>query len=171
MPNLADYILPLAVLGILGLGALKKVPVFDAFVTGATKALKLIASIFPYLAGIFICIVLLNQSPLGDGLDSMLSPVLTALGVPSPLTRLFVIRPLSGAGSLAVLEDIYARYGVDSYVGRCASVLVGGSETVFYVLAVYFAGAKGKKLRYALPVALAVTFFSSVLACWVCRVM
>ena len=171
MVNYADYILPVVVLLVVGLGLLRKVPVFDAFVAGASKALGLVAGIFPYLAAIFICIVLVKSSPLGDGIDRVLSPVLTALGVPSELTRLFIIRPLSGAGSLAVLTDVYATYGVDSYVGRCASVLVGGSETVFYVLAVYFASCKGKKLRYAVPVALAVTFLSSIMACWICRVI
>ena len=171
MPNWADYILPAVVLLIVGVGVARKVPVFDAFVTGASKALKLVASIFPYLAAIFICIVLLRSSPMGEGLTALLSPPLTALGVPKELIQLFIIRPLSGAGSLAVLTDVYATYGVDSYVGRCASVLVGGSETVFYVLAVYFAGVKGRKLRYALPVALAVTLFSSLVACWLCKVM
>lgn len=171
MVNWADYILPVAVLAILGVGAAKRVPIFDAFVVGAGKALKLIVGIFPYLAAIFILIVLIKSSPMGEGLNALLSPLLTALGVPGELTQLFIIRPLSGAGSLAVLTDVYATYGVDSYIGRCASVLVGGSETVFYVLAVYFAGSRGKKLRYALPVALAVTLFSSLAACWLCRVI
>ena len=44
--------------------------------------------------------------------------------------------------------------GVDSYPARCAAVIAGATETIFYISAVYFSACKVRKLRYAIPVAI-----------------
>ena len=41
-----------------------------------------------------------------------------------------------------------------SPVGRTAAVMLGSTETTFYVIAVYFGAAGIKKTRYAVPAAL-----------------
>lgn len=66
---------------------------------------------------------------------------------------------------MAVLDNIYLTYGTESYIGLCASVIYGSSETVFYVSSIYFSGCKVKNLRYALPVALLSTFVGCVVGC------
>ena len=101
----------------------------------------------------------------------MLAPPFKLLGIPSEVVQLVLLRPFSGSGSLAILTDVYNTYGVDSYVGRCASVIMGSSETVFYVASVYFAGTKVKKTGWAIPIALACNLLGSVIACLLCRIM
>ncbi len=167
----ADYILPALLILLMAIGLVKKVPLFDAFTRGAQEALRLVASVFPYLAAIFVCIVLFRTSGMGEMLAKVLTPVCNAVGVPPELTELIVVRPLSGSGSLAVLEDVYATYGADSHIGRCASVIVGSSETVFYISAVYFGTVRNKKLRYGLPLALICTIVGAIISCQICRFM
>ena len=99
------------------------------------------------------------------------NPFFRLIGIPKELTELIIIRPLSGSGSLALLEELYQTYGVDSYVSRCASVIIGSSETVFYIAAVYFSTTKVKKLRSAIPIALIATFIGTIFACLFCRLM
>jgi spore maturation protein B len=169
--NVADYILPSAVILITLVGLLSHVPLFDSFVKGATKALRLVASVFPYLAAVFLCVHLFAESGLQAKVCEVLSPLLTAVGIPVELTPLLIVKPLSGSGSLAVLEQIIADYGADSTIARTAAVLTGCSETVFYVAAVYLGTVKNKRLRYGLPVALACTLFGAVVSCWICRVI
>ena len=70
------------------------------------------------------------------------------------LGDLFLLRPLSGSASLAVLKTILADYGPDSPIGLTASVMMGSSETVFYTCAVYLGAAGVKKSRHAIPCAL-----------------
>ncbi|MGN1040736.1 MAG: hypothetical protein ACI4QL_04840, partial [Candidatus Fimimonas sp.] len=70
-----------------------------------------------------------------------------------------------------ILNDVYATYGVDSYVGRCVSVIMGSRETVFYVASVYFSGTKVKRTGMAIPIALFCNLVGSVLACLLCKVM
>ena len=67
---------------------------------------------------------------------------------------LAILRPVSGSGSIALLEDVLINYGPDSLAGKTASILVASSETTFYVFAVYFASVKVKKTRHALASAL-----------------
>ncbi|MBR5388246.1 MAG: spore maturation protein, partial [Clostridia bacterium] len=77
----------------------------------------------------------------------------------------------SGSGALATLSDIYAEYGADGYIARCASVIYGSSETVFYIAAVYFAGSKTKNLFKPIAISLLASFLSCVFACFICRIM
>jgi spore maturation protein B len=65
-----------------------------------------------------------------------------------------ILRPFSGSGATAVYEGILTDVGADSFAGRVASVMLGSSETTFYVIAVYFAATKVKKTRHTLPSAL-----------------
>ena len=74
-------------------------------------------------------------------------------------------------GSIAMLENIYNTYGVDSFIARCASVIVSASETVFYIATMYFSTTKVKKLRYAIPVALLSTYAGVLISCLMCRLL
>ena len=67
-----------------------------------------------------------------------------------------------------MLSDLLAAYGADSYVGRCACVAFGSSETVFYISAVYFAGSRRIRAR-PVVIALAANFAGVVLGCFLCR--
>lgn len=110
---------------------------------------------------------MLRASGALDGLTHLLAPLLTALGVPPETAPLLVIRPLSGSGALAAGSDLMRQYGTDSYIGRCAAVMLGCTETTFYTVAVYFGAAGIRKTRYTVPAALtadAAAFLSAALA-------
>ncbi len=149
----------------------RKVKVYDSFTEGVKGALPLILSVFPYVAAVTMLAKLLQSSGLGNSLSSWLSPVFSFMGVPEEVAPLVLIKPLSGSGSIAVLTELLDGYGVDSYIGRCACVIYGSSETIFYVGAVYFAGLKRKKLNVAVAIAL-FSFLASVLfGCFLCNFM
>lgn len=163
------YVLPAFICLNFLLGAIRRVPVFDAFIDGAKGAIRLAVDIFPYLAAVLIAVSLFQASGLSSALAKAAAPLFRILGIPSELTELIVVRPMSGSGSLALLSDLYARYGADSYPARAASVIVGSSETVFYVAALYASGSKIKKYKGALGISLAATFAGTVLSCLLCR--
>lgn len=144
---------------------------YNIFVKGAKGAIDLVVSIFPYIVAIMISVALMRTSGLTDLLTKLVSPIFNFLGIPSEVSELVLLRPFTGSGSFALLNDIYAQYGPDSYVARCASVIMGSSETVFYVATVYFSQTKVKKLLYAIPCALVASLVAAVLSCLLCRVM
>ena len=149
-------------------GAMRRVPVFDAFIEGARGAVRLAAEIFPYLAAVLIAVTLFKESGLSLWLARRMAPLFRLIGIPSELTELIVVRPMSGSGSLGLLSEIYSTYGADSYPARAASVIVGSSETVFYVAALY-GGDRIKRYRGALAISLVATFAGTVISCLLCR--
>ena len=165
------YIIPLLFLFIFIYAHFKKVKIYDSFTEGAKSAVPLAVSIFPYLAGMFVMTELFEASGLSEAISNFLAPAFGFLGIPKELTRLVLIKPFSGSGALAVLSDIFTEYGVDSYLSRCACVIYGSSETVFYIAAVYFAGAKTKNLLKPIIISLVASFASCVFACFICRIM
>ena len=89
-----------------------------------------------------------------DALIALLDPVLTRLGIPAACSPLLLLRPLSGSGALAIGGTIFETYGPDSLIGRTAAVMLGSTETTFYVLAVYFGAAGIRRSGRTLPAAL-----------------
>lgn len=149
----------------------KRVKVYDCFLGGAKDSLSLVKSVFPYIAAIFVCIELFKASGAGAWLAGVLAKPMSYLGIPAEITQLMLLVPMSGGGAIALLEDIVATYGVDSYIARCAACVSGASETVFYISAVYLSACKAKKLRYAIPVSLFCSLLGTVVACLLCRFM
>ena len=60
------------------------------------------------------------------------------------------VRSLSGSAVLGLFSEIASNFGPDSYTTKLAAIMVGSSETTFYVLAVYFGSVGIKKFRHAL---------------------
>ncbi|MBE5750278.1 MAG: spore maturation protein [Clostridiales bacterium] len=168
---MSKYIIPALFVLIFAYSFVKKVKPYDAFTEGAKSAIPFAMSVFPYLASIFVLTELFEASGLSDAVSRLVSPLFNLLGIPKELTKLVLIKPFSGNGALAILSEIYTQYGVDSYLSRCASVIYGSSETVFYVAAVYFAGAKTKNLTLPIIISLIASFASCVFACFICLVM
>ena len=166
-----NYVVPVILILTLAYGLFKRVNVYDSFVLGAKQSFNLSLSIFPYLAATFIMVNALRASGLDEYVTKLLAPPFALLGVPSEVVELMLLRPFSGSGSLAILSDVYKQYGVDSYVARCASVIMGSSETVFYVASVYFAGTKVKHTGAAIPIALFCNLIGGVVACLLCKII
>ncbi len=164
----AALIFPVLFVAIILVASFRRVRVYDSFAAGAGSALPLLKSLFPYIAAVLVLAELFEKSGLSAALSAALSPLFSAVGIPAEIAPLVLIKPFSGSGSLALLSDVCARCGADSYIARCACVLYASGETVFYVSAVYFAGGRGKS---ALPVLLALlaNFCAAVLGCLFCR--
>lgn len=163
------YIVPIIFLSVLLLSVIFKKDAYAAFVKGAGSALELMTGVLPYLLTIMIACEIFRTSGISAVVSGFLSPAFELVGIPGQLTELVLMRPLSGAGSLSVLEHVYATYGVDTYIGRCASVIYGSSETVFYVSSIYFSKSNVKNLRFAIPIALVASLLGNIIGCALCR--
>ncbi|MBQ3596600.1 MAG: spore maturation protein [Clostridia bacterium] len=168
---MSKYFIPVLFLVIFLFAVFKKVKPYDAFTQGAKSAIPFATKVFPYLVSIFVLTELFEVSGISDAVTRLVSPVFSFLGIPKELTKLVLIKPFSGNASLAMLTDIFNTYGVDSYLARTACVIYGSSETVFYIAAVYFAGAKNKKLTLPIVISLFASFCSCVFACFICKIM
>lgn len=166
-----SQVIPMLIAAILIFAAVKKVNIYNGFSNGVAEARDFIFSLLPCLAAVFIMCELMEVSGISQFLIKLLSPLLSALKIPEELAKLILIKPFSGNGSLAYLTEIIKNYGPDSYMARCACVLYGSSETVFYVSAVYFSKVKAKGIARPIIIVLICSFFTSTLACALCRIM
>ena len=65
-----------------------------------------------------------------------------------------LLRPISGTASLAIMNDVFANLGPDSFAGKLASVLQGCTDTTVYVIALYYGSVKISKIGHSLSVGL-----------------
>ncbi|MEI3160916.1 MAG: nucleoside recognition domain-containing protein [Oscillospiraceae bacterium] len=136
-------------------GALTGTDVFSALTAGALDGLRTVVRIFPALVALLAAVSMLRASGALDALTRLCAPVLAWLGIPPETAILMVVRPVSGSGALAAASDIIGAYGPDSRIGRTAAVMLGSTETTFYVLAVYFGACGVRRSRWAIPAAIA----------------
>ena len=136
-------------------GALTGTDVFSALTAGALDGLRTVVRIFPALVALLAAVSMLRASGALDALTRLCAPVLAWLGIPPETAILMVVRPVSGSGALAAASDIIGVYGPDSRIGRTAAVMLGSTETTFYVLAVYFGACGVRRSRWAIPAAIA----------------
>ena len=163
------WILPVIILTILTVGLIKKVPVYEVFTEGAKDGFKVSINIIPYLVAIIVCISMLRASGFIDCMGHLFSNVFEYLKVPVDVLPIMIVRSLSGSAALGVFSDIAHNLGPDSYATKLAAVMVGSSETTFYVLAVYFGSVGIKKFRYAMLTGILADIIGIVAAIFVCR--
>ncbi|MDD3692892.1 MAG: nucleoside recognition domain-containing protein [Oscillospiraceae bacterium] len=147
---LSVWTVPAFLVLVLVAGKARRVPVFDEFTAGAGDGLRTCVKVLPALVALMTAVSMLRASGLMEMLSSAVEPVSRFLGFPSEVVPLALLRPVSGSGSLAMLENIYASFGADSLIGRIASVLQSSTETTFYTIAVYYGSIGVKKTRHTL---------------------
>lgn len=144
------WMIPAIILIVLIWGLLKKVPVYEVFVDGAKDGLRVSMNILPYLVAIIVAVSMLRASGAIELVQGAFSGIFEMLKIPADILPVMVVRSLSGSAVLGLLSDIVHNFGPDSYPAKLAAVMVGSSETTFYVLAVYFGSVGIKKFRHAL---------------------
>lgn len=173
--NIINYIsnlaMPIIIVIIVVWGIIEKKPIFDLFLQGAKEGLEVTLKIFPTLIGIFFAIGLLRSSGVIDLCTKVIMPITTIFKIPSEIMPLAIIRPISGSASIGVATDIMKNFGVDSYIGHVASVIMGSTETTLYTIAVYTSCVKIKKNRGILAASLTADLIGILSAVIICRIL
>ena len=157
-------ILPLMILAIFTLALVKKIPVYEEFIEGAKDGFKVSVSIIPYLVAIMVGVAMFKASGAIEILKLWFGNFL-----PPEIVPIIITRSLSGSATLGLFSDIASSLGPDSYVTKLAAVMVGSSETTFYVLSVYFGAIGIKKFRYAILTGIIADITGIVMAIWVAQ--
>jgi spore maturation protein B len=159
--------IPALILFVVVYGALKKVKIYEAFVEGAKEGFNVGVRIIPYLVAMLVAIGIFRAGGAMEILASMLSRLTGLIGMPPEALPMALIRPLSGSGALGVMSEIVKTHGPDSLIGRMVAVMMGSSETTFYVLAVYFGSVGISRTRQAVPAGIIVDIVAVLMSVWV----
>lgn len=152
--QISNFVMPVVIGIIIVWGIIEKKPIFDLFLEGAKEGLETTIKLFPTLIGLFFAIGLLRSSGVVGGLTAIISPITAIINIPSEIMPLAILRPISGSAAIAVATDIMKEFGVDSFIGRVASVIMGSTETTLYTIAVYTSCVRIKKNRGVLAASL-----------------
>ena len=152
---MADLLVPALVLFASACALGKQLDLYTLLQDGVRDGLRLLLSILPSLVVLLAAVQMLRVSGAMEGLARLASPLFSLFGIPPETAPLVLIRPFSGSAALAVGADLMAAYGADSQIGRTAAVMLGSTETTFYVLAVYFGACGVRRSRWAIPAAIA----------------
>lgn len=166
---ISAWAIPVIVVFVPLYAAYRKIPVYESFVEGAKSGFDTAIRIIPHLVGMMVAISVFRASGAMDLLIGWLRPLLDKIGIPGEVLPLAILRPITGAGSLAFTVDLIKQFGPDSMIGRIASTVQGSTDTTLYVLTVYFGAVGIRKAGYALKVGLIsdlAGFFAAVAVCY-----
>ena len=163
------WALPSIIFIILTYALFKKVPIYEAFIEGAKDGAKVSFNIIPYLVAIIVAISMLRASGAIEALAQLCSNFLDKIHMPADVLPLAFVRSLSGSAAIGVFSDIISNNDINSYTSKLAAIMLGSSETTFYVLTVYFGAIGIKKYRYALLTGLTADFIGIVMAIIIAR--
>ncbi len=151
----SQWAIPALILLIIVSAARKKVPMYESFVTGAKEGFNVAVMIIPYLVAMLFAIKVFVASGIFDDIKYGLTIAMNSVGLGAyteslDLLPLAMTKPLTGGGARAVMLEIFDLHGPDSFLGKTASIMMGSSETTFYILTVYFGAVGVKKVRHTL---------------------
>ena len=149
---MSHYIIPILIFFILIYVFIKKRNIYEDFLDGAKEGMILMYNIIPAIIAMTFAINIFIKSNSINLVLNIFKPIIKS--IPLEVIPMAILRPISGTATLAVLQNIFALYGPDSFVGRLASTIQGCTDTTIYVLALYFGSLKITKTRYALFVGL-----------------
>lgn len=159
LDGVSQWTVPAAILLIIVWAACKRVPMYESFITGAKEGFGIAITIIPYLVAMLLVIKIFVASGIFDDMKYAGAIAMGAMGLDAyteslDLLPLAFAKPLSGSAARAVLFEIFDLHHPDSFIGKTASIMMGSSETTFYILMVYFGSVQIKKVRHTLAACL-----------------
>lgn len=146
-------------------GLWRRINVYDTFIEGAKEGFKTAVTIIPYLVAILVAIGVFRASGAMGLLTEWMEMAVGACGLDTEWVEALptaLMKPLSGSGSRGLMVDLMSTHGADAFVSRVSAAIQGSTDTMFYVLAVYFGSVGIRKTRYAVPYALLADVSGSV---------
>lgn len=145
------------IIAFLGSGLWKRINVYESFIEGARDGFKTAVTIIPYLVAILVAIGMFRASGAMDLLTEWTTWAVASVGLDTEWVEALptaLMKPLSGSGSRGLMVDLMTAHGADAFVSRVSASIQGSTDTMFYVLAVYFGSVGIRKTRYAVTYAL-----------------
>ncbi|TCS93447.1 spore maturation protein [Hazenella coriacea] len=149
----------------------RKVPIYESFIEGAKEGFPTAISIIPHLVGMMVAVAIFRDTGAMEFYLQFLTPLVQWLHIPTEVLPIGILRPISGAGSLAFVESILRNEGPDSFLGKLASTIQGSTDTTLYVITVYFGAVGIRRSLYALKVGLWADLAGFVVSIIICTLM
>ena len=145
---LSSFMIPLIIFYMIGYGILNREKVYDIFIDGVLEGFRIVVGIAPALVGLMVAVGVVRNSGALELLARLLTPIGNLLRIPAEIIPLILVRLFSTSAANGLVFDIFKEYGTDSQMGLLASIIMSCTESIFYIMSVYFLSVKVKKTRW-----------------------
>lgn len=167
---IGSFIILSMIITFIAAGFYKRVNMYDAFVEGGKGGFQLVINIAPYLVVMLFAVSVFRTSGCLEYVMNGIRNLVAMMGLDTRFVEAVpvgLMKPLSGSGARGILVDVMKANGVNSFVSKVACIVQGGTETTFYILAVYFGSVGIKNSRYALFCGLVADFAALIIAIFI----
>ena len=164
---IAKMIIPLITLFVIIYGLYKRVDIYQEFLNGVTEGLKLSMQIFPSMFAMIVAVTVLVKSNIINDISSYINISF----FPKEIIPIAILRPISSSSSLMILNNILKTFGVDSVIGKIASVITGSTDTTIYIIGLYYASVGVKKIKHSLFVGLLADMMCVIISILIVKIM
>lgn len=147
---ISSFMIPLILFYIIGYGLLNREKVYDIFIEGVKEGFKIVLGIAPTLVGLMVAVGVIRTSGVLDMAAKLLTPVGELVKIPAQVLPVILVRLFSTSAANGLVFDLFKEYGTDSNIGLTASIVMSCTESIFYIMSVYFLSVKVKKTRWTL---------------------
>lgn len=146
----SNFLIPLVLFYIIGYGLLNREKVYDIFIGGVKDGFRIVIDIAPTLVGLMVAVGIIRASGALNLLADSLAPIGAFFGIPAEVLPVILVRMFSTSAANGLVFDLFKEFGTDSKIGLLASVIMSCTESLFYIMSVYFLAVKIKKTRWTL---------------------
>lgn len=147
---ISNFLIPLILFYIIGYGILNREKVYDIFIQGVKDGFRIVIGIAPTLVGLMVAVGILRTSGALNILADFLTPIGRCLAIPAEILPVILVRLFSTSAANGLVFDLFKEFGTDSEIGLLASIIMSCTESVFYIMSVYFLAVGIKKTRWTL---------------------
>ncbi len=134
----SNFLIPLVLFYVIGYGILNREKVYDIFIGGVKDGFRIVIDIAPTLVGLMVAVGIIRTSGALNMLAKLLAPVGEFFRVPAEVLPLILVRMFSTSAANGLVFDLFKEFGTDSYIGLLASIIMSCTESLFYIMSVYF---------------------------------
>lgn len=167
----SNLLVPIIMVYILCYGISKRVDIYNAFVEGAKEGFSVVLGILPTLIGLMTAVGILRAGGALELLENALRPLMQRAGMPVEVIPLCILRLVSSSASTGILLDIFKNFSTDSFTGRFVSVMMYCTESMVYVMSIYFLSVNIKKPRHTIAGGLVANMAGVAASYFICKMI
>ena len=131
LTHMSDIMIPMVIFWIVGYGMVSGVKVYETFLKGAKEGLRIVVEILPTLVGLMMAVGILRSSGFFELLGKLIGPATQAVGLPTQLIPLLIVKMFSSSAATGLVLDIFKTCGRYTLPGALLATLAGTVASIF----------------------------------------
>ncbi|MDD4076913.1 MAG: hypothetical protein PHT03_02930 [Bacilli bacterium] len=156
----SDYFIAGFIVFIIVFGVIKRANCFNSFASGVKEGAVTVVNMYVYILGFVFLIALIESCGILYDLENL---YFSAIFSPILFVQM-LMRPFSGSSSLAMMIEVYEKYGPDSFTGILTTFIHTVTDSTIYITVFYFAAVGIKKYGKVISIGLIINLIGFILS-------